>query len=64
MSKRTTHMCCPLFVVRKEPKRCRIFAKQMYGAITCKAGYRRVHPNVFCHASQMHDAASAITEGD
>lgn len=57
-------MCCPLFVVRKEPKRCRIFAKQMYGAITCKAGYRRVHPNVFCHASQMHDAASAITEGD
>ena len=38
---------------------CRIFAKQMYGAITCKAGYRSFLPNVFCHAAQMRDAASA-----
>ena len=46
------------FVVRKETKHCRIFAKQMYGQVTCVVGYRRFHPNVICHASKMHDADS------
>jgi len=46
------------FVVRKETKHCRIFAKQMYGQVTCVVGYRRFRPNVICHASKMHDADS------
>ena len=45
-------------LVRKETKHCRIFAKQMYGQVTCVAGYRRFRPNVICHASKMHDADS------
>ena len=44
--------------MRKETKHCRIFAKQMYGQVTCVAGYRRFRPNVICHASKMHDADS------
>ena len=31
---------------RKETKHCRIFAQQMYGEITCVAGYRSVHRTV------------------
>ena len=46
-------------LVRKETKHCRIFAKQMYGQVTCVAGYRRFRPNVICHASKMHDVAPA-----
>ena len=44
--------------IGKETKHCRIFAKQMYGQVTCVVGYRRFRPNVICHASKMHDADS------
>ena len=33
-----------VYKVRKETKHCRIFAQQMYGEITCVAGYRSVSP--------------------
>ena len=52
----------PFFVARKETKHCRIFAKQMYGPVTCVAGYRRFRPSIICPASMMQDTAPSIAK--
>ncbi len=33
--------------------------RMLLSLVTSRARYRRFHPSVVCHASKMHDAASA-----